>query len=504
MPTLRFRLVFSVLMLAAIACNLGGGPAATVAVPTVAATASASATATAALTATPTNAPATATATPGLSASTAIPSPTPSFDAASAIRVTGAPAAACPPASPPPAPVPEFINFSTDFRTGAAVEQVETSALAYLNSFGPLPIAQALQAAGKVDNADYFFRDVTNDGVPELAFAVRELFIFGCEGGAYRTLLTVEAALALAAPTIAAVQDMNLNGVPEIVVSQYSCGLNNDCLEVSLFEWFGTGFDALIEARGGLNFAPMSGRMLANPIPQARLFDTELNGTLELIVYGGIPQDPEEYILNGPWREVADVYMWNGDRFNFARRTYTSPEFRFQAVQDGDSEAAFGRFAEAEAFYRSVRDNTALLPWSPDLALEWQELTRAQITGIIPPTPATPATPIGPDPNEFDQLVAYSQFRLVVLYAKSGRISQADAELQNMLQTIDFGTPGYPYMQMAAQFWTGFAANAQIGEGCRLAVEFAAANRGILGVLGSEFHGVQSLIYTPKDVCPFG
>jgi hypothetical protein len=109
----------------------------------------------------------------------------------------------------------------------------------------------------------------------------------------------------------------------------------------------------------------------------------------------GIPRDPEEYIINGPWREVADVYMWNGDRFAYVRRTYTSPEFRFQAVQDGDSEAAFGRFAEAEAFYRSVRDNNALLPWSPDLALAWQETSRAQLTGIFPPRlhPPCPTPP---------------------------------------------------------------------------------------------------------------
>jgi hypothetical protein len=168
-------------------------------------------------------------------------------------------------------------------------------------------------------------------------------------------------------------------------------------------------------------------------------------------------------------------------------------------VQDGDSEAGFGRFAEAEAFYRSVRDNTALLPWSPDLALRWQELQRASLTGS-----AVPTTTVTADPDEFEQLVAYSQYRLVVLYAKTGRISQADAEMQSMLQTFEFGRPGYPYVQLAAQFFSGFAANANIGEGCQLAVEFAVANPGILGVLGSDYHGVQSLIYTPKDVCPFG
>jgi hypothetical protein len=191
--------------------------------------------------------------------------------------------------------------------------------------------------------------------------------------------------------------------------------------------------------------------------------------------------------------------MWNGDRFHFVRRTYTSPEFRFQAVQDGDSEALFGRFAEAEAFYRSVRDNAALQPWSPDLALRWQEEQRAVLIGGTVPT-----TTVAADPAEFEQLVAYAQFRLVVLYARTGRIGQADAEIQNMIQTYEFGRPGYPYVQLAAQFWTGFAAKAQIGEGCRLAVEFAKANPQILGVLGSDFHGVQTKIYTPADVCPFG
>jgi hypothetical protein len=91
-----------------------------------------------------------------------------------------------------------------------------------------------------------------------------------------------------------------------------------------------------------------------------------------------------------------------------------------------------------------------------------------------------------------------------VLYAKTGRLSQANDELNNMLQTFNFGAPGYPYVQMAAQFWTGFAANGFIGDGCQQAVEFAADHREILGVLGSDYHGVQSVVYTPKDVCPFG
>jgi hypothetical protein len=465
MPNLRLRLPLAMLVLALLACNTGGAATPTPPLATAVASAVPTATATAPATPTPAGAAATPTPTAGVATSTAIPSPTPSYDAASAVRATAGPAAVCPASQPPPAPVPEFINFSTDFRTSAAVDQVETSAVAYLNSFGPLPIIQALQQAGQIDNSDFFFRDVTNDGVPELAFAVRELFIFGCEGGAYRTLLTVEAALALSAPRIAAVQDMNLNGVPEIVVSQYSCGINNDCLEVGLFEWFGGGFDTLIEGRGGLNIAPMSGGMLSNPVPQAQLFDTELNGTLELIV----------------------------------RRTYTSPEFRFQAVQDGDSEARFGRLAEAEAFYRSVRDNPNLLPWSPDLALRWQEEQRAVLVGGTVPT-----TTVSADPDEFEQLVAYAQYRLVVLYARTGRTEQANAEIQSMIQAFEFGRPGYPYVQMAAQFWTGFAAEAKIGEGCRLAVEFAKANPAILGVLGSDFHGIQSLIYTPADVCPFG
>ena len=499
MPKSRLHIALVVLVLALLACSTGGAPTPTAGLSTVGATFSPAPSATPLATAAATRAPATETPTPAAVVSTAIPSPTPSYDAASAIGATAGAPAACPASSPPPGGIPDFLNFTPEFRTSTAVEAVENDTLAYLNTYGALPLVQALQAAGRADGSEFFFRDVTNDGVPEVAFAVREFFVFGCENGAFVTQLTVAPVLALSAPRVNAVQDMNLNGVPELVISQYSCGLNNDCLEVNLFEWSGTSFDTMIEARGGLNIAPMSGGMLSNPVPQAQLFDTELNGTLELIVYGGIPRDPEEYIQNGPWREVADVYMWNGDRFNWVRRTYTSPEFRFQALQDGDSEAGFGRFAEAEAFYRSVRDNPGLLPWSPDLALRWQEEQRAFLSGSPVPT-----TTVTADPSEFDQLVAYSQYRLVVLYAKSGRLGQADAELQSMLQTFEFSTPGYPYVQMAAQFWTGFAANAQIGEGCRLAVEFAAAHREILGVLGSDTHGVQSIIYTPKDVCPFG
>ena len=501
MNTLRLRLPLAVLLLALLACSGSGTPPPTPTINLVAPTATLAPSATLLATLTPTSAPATATPTLGAPTSTAIPSATPSYAAASAIRATTEAPAACPTPGPEAPPAPEFINFSPEFRTSAAVELVEQQALAYLNAFGPLPLIQALQAAGKVDGLDFFYRDVTNDGVPDVAFAVREFFVFGCEAGAYTTQLQIEAALALSSPRLETVQDMNLDGVPELVISQYSCGINNDCLEVGVFEWSGAAFNALIEGRGGAPIAAMSGGALSDPVPQADLFDTDLNGTHELIVYGGIPRDPEEFIEGGPWREASDVYMWNGERFNWVRRTYTSPEYRFQAVQDGDSEARFGRFAEAEAFYRSVRDNVSLRAWSPDLALAWQDQQRAVLTGSIPPTPPT-QTP--EDPGEFEQLVAYAQYRLVVMYARSGRIAQADAEIQTMVQTYEFGRPGYPYVQMAAQFWTGFSANASIGEGCRQAVEFASVHPEIIGVLGSEYHGVQSVLYTPADVCPFG
>lgn len=64
------------------------------------------------------------------------------------------------------------------------------------------------------------------------------------------------------------------------------------------------------------------------------------------------------------------------------------------------------------------------------------------------------------------------------------------------------GQPGYEFAAMAKDFWQEYQTSQNIGQACRKAIDYAAAHPEILGYLGDYYHGSQSKIYQPEDVCP--
>ena len=74
----------------------------------------------------------------------------------------------------------------------------------------------------------------------------------------------------------------------------------------------------------------------------------------------------------------------------------------------------------------------------------------------------------------------------------------------NTLQSMfPEGNPGHPYAEMATGFWNTHQSSGKMYDGCAAAIEYAAEHPDILTVLESDYHGWQSHIYVPADVCPF-
>ncbi len=61
----------------------------------------------------------------------------------------------------------------------------------------------------------------------------------------------------------------------------------------------------------------------------------------------------------------------------------------------------------------------------------------------------------------------------------------------------------HPYVEMATAFWEAYQSTHRMYDGCVAAIQYAVEHPEILIPLGSDYHGSQSHIYVPADVCPF-
>ena len=86
-------------------------------------------------------------------------------------------------------------------------------------------------------------------------------------------------------------------------------------------------------------------------------------------------------------------------------------------------------------------------------------------------------------------------------------VQRQEIEAASTYQTLQetFGTDPYaaPYVKMATAFWDAYQSTHKMYDGCAMAIQFAVEHPEILVPLGSDYHGSQSKIYKPEDVCPF-
>ncbi|HKZ70229.1 MAG TPA: hypothetical protein VJ020_09120 [Anaerolineales bacterium] len=232
----------------------------------------------------------------------------------------------------------------------------------------------------------------------------------------------------------------------------------------------------------------------------AKLNDIDGNGTIELILEGGISSGVN-YRDGLPWRVQTDTHMWSGEAFVFYRTKYAAPQYRFQAVQDAD-QATLGReYDTALDLYQEAIFRDELEWWSPERRAYEQALWDASWHFEVPtPTPLPFPTP---DPNEYPNLAAYARYRIILLHILRGYLPEATIVYETLQEKFPAGQPGHEFAEMATEFWIDYQTSQDIGQACNQAVEYARSHSEILTYLGSDYHGWQSHEYTPEDVCPF-
>ena len=359
--------------------------------------------------------------------------------------------------------------------------------------------------------------DMTGDGIPELVMSVYGVHILMCENGHYEDLLHfLIGDDPFLSSRIMAINDMNLDGVPELVIRGVI--MSAGVFIYRIYEWDGVSFQSLIWSEQELAswfytptgialnwysyWAPYTLSYNQQVMSIAGLGDTvqdtDGNGTLELIIHSDIPIP--KYRYDGPWRKTKQIYMWNGSFFNLAQLSIEPPIYRFQAVEDGDRLSLLGNYQEAMNLYKAAIFDKTLYAWSMD---NYSAQFAAEGQGL--PTPEF--IPI--DQEEYNNLAAYAYYRIMLLYILQNETGEAHIAYTDLQAISPDNQQGHIYAEMAIEFWGKYQSTKSIGEACSAAIKFAEGHKdNIYTYLGNFYnftnsHGGQSHFYTSWDLCPF-
>ena len=445
-----------------------------------------------------------ATLTASITPLPTIPTFTPTFDVSTIVTVTPASKAECPKENPSLTP-----NFPYCENHGCEDAPYHEPILEFLNAGGthkaifmtwanPIPFPESGFLVSK---------DLTGDGAPELVFSDDSdgVFIFGCSKGKYVILKNIEQIKY--SYEILSTKDLNRDGLPEIVVADFDTG---GARGLSIYSWDGHSFQSMAHI---LWYDQIIDELIMDRVEEISFHDLDHNGTIEILMRGGIASKNDFYSEGLPWREETNILAWNGSHFILSNIEYSSPLYRFQALQDADHEMSYGRFDKALTYYQDVIFNDKLDWWSKEQQKHesyndlnsYLDLLERGFPMVQTETPTPFPTLPSPVVNtaEYPQLAAYAYYRIMLIQLVQNHETDASTVYNTLQEKFSNDPYGQPYVKMATAFWNAYQFTHKMYDGCAAAIEYAVEHSDILIPLGSDYHGWQSHIYKPEDVCPF-
>lgn len=426
----------------------------------------------------------TETLNPSITPLPIIPTFTQTFDASTIIRVTPAPKAECPKENS------EVVaTFATPDKYGFYEMELHrpSEILDYLNSGG-----QWASEWGPLI-------DLTGDDLSEVVFKSMSAYsIFGCKNGKYEDLLLFSGDFDV---VLEGTPDLNKNGIPEVILLNR---VHYGYIHVSIFEWDGNEFRSLIDMGRYAPDDPPIDWVTFNE-ENYKLADMNADGFQEIVVVYDVHQQSKG-VLGGfdiawqrPLRDQTIILGWNGRNFvNTKQGNNAPPEYRFQAVQDGDEQVRFGNYKAALSFYQAAIFDDRLEWWSPERREYEIQVLQSEygLTATVFPTPM-------PDNTEYPRLAAYAYYRIMLLHFAQEHNSDAGTVYKTLEQKFENSQYGRSYYEMATAFWEAYQATQSMYNGCVASIQYAVVHPEILTPLGSDYHGGYSYTYVPADVCPF-
>ncbi len=430
--------------------------------------------------------------TPTITPLPTIPTFTPTFDVRTIVTATPAPKAECPKGN-----ANLFLNLglpkirtcrkalaSEDDPYKCSDPDIQIKILDYLNKGGRLnSIISQLKEDGQKENNTFIYQDLTGDGIMDFAYQagnnpISGYYFYTCTDGIYKVQTIFDHDPYAHYVTIKTIKDLNRNGVSDIEITMADV--------LIIFEWNGASFAETLRIDDGGN-------------SDFVIKDVDMNGLSEIVLSRGLPSYwnmAEEF----PWRRYVSIYAWNGSSYTLVSKTFDAPVYRFQALQDADEYLRAGDYPKAIQLYQDVVFSNELGWWSPERRNYEFGIYSAQFDDKFKPTPE-PAPEI--DSTEYLRLAAYAYYRMVILHTFLGEMDATQVKYATLQEKFPADSPGHPYVEMASAFWEAYQSSGKMVDACGAAIQYAAEHPEILPSLGSDYHGAQSHIYIPADVCPF-
>jgi hypothetical protein len=256
-------------------------------------------------------------------------------------------------------------------------------------------------------------------------------------------------------PPLLSAQDLDGDGMIDLLVSSRHCGAHTCFLEVEALVWREGGMRNLFT--GPTDDLPNPELMLCGPLENGR-FLIEITAT-------GIGSAGA-----GPFRQFTRTWSWSDeqDQFVQAMEVYQDPEYRIHQLHVADELFASDELEAASAAFLKVVQDDDLSDW---------------ISG-----------------GENISAFAYYRMGLITLLMDGeARTKNPFAQLQGAHPP---GTEGSAYSDLAGVFWETFSEGQDWSSACRAAIEFARENSQT--IIEPLYYGYANKTYTPEDMCPYG
>jgi hypothetical protein len=338
----------------------------------------------------------------------------------------------------------------------------------YLNQGGLVePLAEkfsSIQGPGG-STADILRRDLTSDGLEDALVVLYEgdqqtelfgsILVFRCDKNRYKLAYSSSPAQNLGPPLLIALQDLNADGVPEMLYSRETCGAHTCFQQIEILRWDRSGFKNLLK-----------GRSDELPSPTIELFGPTSDGSYRVeITAEGIAS-----VGAGPYRKFTRIWGWSAEQASFVvmDEQLAPPTFRIHMLHDADDAASAGNLEAALIMYQRVREDGDLDDWVKG------ESGQAE-------------------------LAAFATLRQMNIYVLLGRLDAARQAIDFLKASIPESDPGHGIRLLAEIYWQTYRETQDPGAACASTQRFAEQQPA--QVLEPLQYGYANRTYTPADMC---
>jgi hypothetical protein len=346
----------------------------------------------------------------------------------------------------------------------------------------PFAIQQFLNRGGWVDDLDKALYDVeiaslpvpvavadmTGNGFEEMVVSIFDpgsvhlppagmLLIYTCDRQEFSLIYQEDSRPIGGAPVIRFLQDLNADGISELVVSSASCGAHTCFERVKVIGWDGSQFINRLE--GDTDDLPYP-TIYLEPSTKEGIFNLLISGS----GFGSVGAGPQRNITR-IWSFDQNTQRWRVDSTQFEPSAY-----RIHILHDAGAAAKDGDYQQALMLYNRAISDTTLDDWvDPALEKAW--------------------------------ISAFARYQLVAIYSMLDRITFASTILGEMEKAYPQDSQQHGYFQMAAAYLDSYMEEGAEA-GCAAAIEYATAHPDILDPLGPQIFGYGNPAYKQEDICP--